>query len=722
MASQFYSRYIPPISIDVDADEVFRPVKKRKKSKSKGNIPPKQGPLQPSLEADTAKQVGAPDAPAPEAELSPQDRHQKVLSKYGKAARKSTESGKEHVTGEGDEPMTKQVHEVNSKFHGLEPLPQPDPVEPGPKVSTFSALPEWLQNPTTVSSTASLPLTDLPIDEKTLSSLQRGKHQNAFAIQAAILPMLLLGPKHYAGDICISAATGSGKTLAYVLPMTEALRDKPVTSLRGLVVVPTRELVEQAKGTLDLCSNGASLKIGSAVGSTSLKEEQALLIHKGQKYDPEGYRAMQEKGIDEDEELMDWDLDKLLAPEDDVELFHNHIVEYTSKVDILICTPGRLVEHIQSTPGFDLQHVQWLVIDEADRLLDESFQQWTDVVLPCLEYMPPLDPVQERISNNFHLLRRRELRKVILSATMTRDVSKLTPLKLRRPRLVILEGQTSNEVTKNDDEFLNIQAEGCVQLPSTLREIGIKVPDSNDKPLYLIQAIESSKELVTNDKVSRIRKTRKSKPEVVSDSEESPLEDSNSPPDFESSSSLSFRSELRPASTSPAFSSPKSHGALIFTKTNEHATRLARLLSLIRPDWSCSIATLAKSSGSSRARKILSSFQKGKISILIASDRASRGLDIPNLAQVINYDMPTSLISYIHRVGRTARAGKEGKATTLIAENEARWFWNEIARSEKVGRGPGRKVVRDNMKYEFSDDVRRRYEQALEAVGKEARG
>ena len=64
----------------------------------------------------------------------------------------------------------------------------------------------------------------------------------------------------------------------------------------------------------------------------------------------------------------------------------------------------------------------------------------------------------------------------------------------------------------------------------------------------------------------------------------------------------------------------------------------------------------------------------------------------------------------------------EGKATTLIADNEARWFWNEIARNEKVGRGPGRKVQRANMQLEVSDEDRKMYQQALDTLGEETRG
>ena len=108
--------------------------------------------------------------------------------------------------------------------------------------------------------------------------------------------------------------------------------------------------------------------------------------------------------------------------------------------------------------------------------------------------------------------------------------------------------------------------------------------------------------------------------------------------------------------------------------------------------------------------------------MLVASDRASRGLDIQNLAHVINYDLPVSLTSYVHRVGRTARAGKEGTATTFVAHREARWFWNEIARSEQVKRGPGKKVSRMKLNLEPGDKERKRYEEALRQLGREARG
>ncbi|KAL2054675.1 hypothetical protein ABVK25_004979 [Lepraria finkii] len=721
MSSQFYSRYIPPSSKVTITVEKQRSSKKRKTIKPIATLPPSQeeNPIPERLEQGTVVQAADQEASLPteqqsvanEQDIFLRSRHQAVLSKYQKAKKESAEKPRTTAAIE-DKPIEAQDDQMEIESHGLEPLPQPTEVQDLPKVSMSTALPEWLQSATHVSPASTVPFQSLPINENAAFSLQEKGFEKAFAIQAAVLPMLLPGPQDYSGDICISAATGSGKTLAYTLPMVESLREKPVTKLRGLIVVPTRELVSQVKETFDLCSGGSGLKIGTAMGSKTFKEEQAQLVEKGQKYDPEAYRAEQEKEIDEDEELMDWDFEKRFGPKDGFELLYNHVVEYNSRVDVLICTPGRLVEHIQSTAGFTLEHVQWLVIDEADRLLDESFQQWIDVVLPGLEYLPPLDPIQERFSNTFHLRHRREVRKIILSATMTRDISKLTALKLRRPRLVVLEGQ-AQEKPEAQDKMETIEATERIELPTTLQEIGVKVPDANDKPLYLIQLLESKPE-IGSEKAS----VKPIEPQRSSESEDTSLDESTSQSHSDRGKVLRNDARTAPQPVAPS----ATHGTLIFTKTNEHATRLAHLLSLLRPAWGPQIATLTKSSTSSSRQKALSAFRKRKLSILIASDRASRGLDIPDLTHVINYDMPSSLTSYVHRVGRTARAGKEGKAATLIADNEARWFWNEIARSEKVGRGKGKKVVRIDRKLEVEDEEREMYKEALEKLGEETRG
>ena len=716
MASIFYNRYIPPSSKGAERKVEQRPTKKRKRSTSNAAAQSKHNDVPSEPKKNPPKEVSplnGNNLAVDDQDLPLRNRHQKVYSKYEKAKRKEAEESEEPAPLE-DKAELAAPYAADIESHGLEPLPQPAQVVEPHKVSMASALPDWLRSPTLVSSADTVPFESLPISREIVSLLKGSGYEKAFAIQSAMLPMLLPGSQYYPGDLCVSAATGSGKTLAYALPMIQSLAGKASTRLRGLIVVPTRELVNQVKETLELVSGGSGVKVGTAVGSRTLKEEQVSLVAKDQRYDPEAYRAEQERIVDEDEELMDWDFGKRFGPKDDSELLYNHVVEYNSKFDILISTPGRLVEHIQSTTGFTLEHVQWLVIDEADRLLDDSFQQWVDIVLPCLEYLPPMDPIEERLSTTFHRLRRREIRKIILSATMTRDISKLTALRLKMPRLVVLEG--SGQGSSDDVQDVAMTEPGDqIALPRTLHESGVKVADINEKPLYLLRLLETGMRSGVESSVPDGEVAQEISEDASSvDSDHSSSVRKDMP-------SVSHRKLYDNASMKSA-SQLNTHGTLIFTKTNEHASRLARLLSLLRPAWTSQMATLTKSTTSSRGLKTISAFRKCKLSILIASDRASRGLDIPNLAHVINYDMPPSLTSYIHRVGRTARAGMEGKATTLIADNEARWFWNEIARNEKVERGPGRKVQRANMKLEISDEERKTYQQALDTLGEETRG
>ena len=163
-------------------------------------------------------------------------------------------------------------------------------------------------------------------------------------------------------------------------------------------------------------------------------------------------------------------------------------------------------------------------------------------------------------------------------------------------------------------------------------------------------------------------------------------------------------------------------GVLVFTKSNETAVRLGRLLALLNPSYSAIIGTLTSTTSTSSRRKTIHLFNAAKLSILVASDLVSRGLDLPNLAHVINYDIPSSITNYVHRVGRTARAGKKGSAWTMFTSMEGRWFWNEIGRSNDIVRQPGTKISRVNIDAEdFGDEARGRYEVALEELGRETR-
>lgn len=345
---------------------------------------------------------------------------------------------------------------------GLEPLPQPAPTKT-PKHSTTlaSSLPPWLASPTAVTPTTTVPFISMPgLSPKILSRLETLQLSHAFAVQTVVIPLLLRD----GGDVCISAATGSGKTLSYVLPIVQSLSTRVVTRLRAVIVVPTRELVSQVFSTTSSLISGTGIKVGTAVGSRALVTEQGLLV-----------------GVSQDDTPY-------------------------SKVDILITTPGRLVEHIKSTPEFSLHWVKWLVIDEADRLLAQSFQEWVDVVIGAVGHAAS-SALEERDMRTvledlgIRVDERSEVRKVVLSATMTRDAGKLAGLKLQRPIMVVVENAAKLGLSVEKDgkmiqaDDVNEQQEGdddddmpdeIFSVPMELREYAVSVFNTEYKPLHLM--------------------------------------------------------------------------------------------------------------------------------------------------------------------------------------------------------------------------------------------
>lgn len=667
-------------------------------------------------------------------------KHREILAKYHKSTAKSHKHIKTRSNIDSPTPSVDPSHIEDARvLAGLMPLPQPAPVDESTARPAFSALPSWLQHPVLVTSTKKRPLEGFQINPKLLSLLKKWGYTEAFAVQSAVIPLLLPGPEQHDGDICISAATGSGKTLAYVLPLVESLRGKPITRLRGLIIVPTRELVLQAREVCEMCCAGSGLKVQTTMGSRSFKAEQEELIEIGQRYDPltveRVQRLVQRTGDNSD---YDFGLDDEYNHAD--KLLPGHIIEYRSKADILICTPGRLVEHIRSTSGFTLEHVQWLVIDEADKLLSHTFQGWIDVVMGGLERQKPSKEfsLSEKILYRMSSLRApKPARKVILSATMTKDLSKLGALHLRNPKLVVLD----NVGSLNPDEDLRSEKEvdgGVVSqetydLPFSLQESAIPAGDGGDKPLYLLHLLQNNILKKTNDlepprsRGDAFSSTQSSSNENFGSSHNSEPSTSSSESDensLSSSDSISPSGMPEPHLGSNQVDLTKgNHGVLIFTKSNESAIRLTRLLTLLHPPYGSVIGTLTSTHASAIRRRILRSFTSMKLSILIASDLVARGMDIANLAHVINYDLPTSIRGYVHRVGRTARAGNEGKAWSLVTDKEARWFWNAIVRGKELRRSREKKVARYRLKLEsISEEQKKKYEEALRTLGEEVRG
>ena len=301
---------------------------------------------------------------------------------------------------------------------------------------------------------------------------------------------------------------------------------------------------------------------------------------------------------------------------------------------------------------------------------------------------------------------------------------------------------------------------GLFILPEPLSEAAIAVDDGSEKPLYLVALLKKQTNVLSpapletpqhpDDSSSASDSEASSSDETSSDSTASASDTSTSsisaskqPSYAAKAHRLPRRSTSRPETTSPT----STERALIFTRSTESAHRLSRLLSLLLPDHSSQIATLTRTStSSSTTRKALSSFRqsqsptstKPSVRILICTDRASRGLDIDSLEHVISYDVPASVESYVHRVGRTARAGHKGQAWTLLAHREARWFWKNIGgkigksgkteeqESARIRRGENREVKRVNDvvldQLEAVEELRRRYEDALRTLREEVRG
>lgn len=730
--------------------------------------------------------------------------HKSLMKKYDKSKKKTP--GDEEATtaaeSASDGLATKEV-----ELHGLEPIPQPEQIQTEVQRPTYSTIPAWQAEAVQVDSASFLPLDSFHISSSTTKNLKKAGFDSIFPIQAAVLPLLLPGSSKYNGDLCISAATGSGKTLAYTLPIIEDLKNKPDTKLRGLIVVPTRELVKQVRQVCETCATGSRLKIATAVGTKSLREEQLSLVEEREVYDPEEYRKEQEAEID----WTTFSLEGLILKAQSAKPLPppDYVARYFSKVDILITTPGRLVEHLQSTEGFNLDDVSWLVVDEADRLLNESYQEWIETITPALESQNATNHRDEILRYARLRVPKRTVQKILLSATMTKDISKLESLGLKRPKLVQLSGTEKTQTaptTKgnhNEDnlnggnEDIKPESDGMLRLPLTLTESAVTLKDGYEKPLYLLELLKhigilaQLEKATANGHLSDTSSDTKSTSDSNSDSDSGSSDHSDnltSSSGTDSSSGASASSVSASASSSRVLSQPSTLAsasatpattksrklssktpssaprALIFTRSTSAAHRLHRLLTLLDPSLTHTTSTLTRSSPSS-TRQTLASFSQATIPsnssnnnqkqnkkqpppkpqtrILISTDRAAHGLDIPGLEHVISYDVPNSIESYVHRVGRTARAGKHGCAWTLLEHREGRWFWGHVggkdlgpgrAEGGVGGRQAGRQkereiarknpIARLNLKVDLKGDtqLRERYEAALERLGGEVRG
>ncbi|RGB30747.1 P-loop containing nucleoside triphosphate hydrolase protein [Rhizophagus diaphanus] len=507
-------------------------------------------------------------------------------------------------------------------------------------------IPDWLANPTVID-----PETKLSIEDPSLGLSNRLKNRcktlgihECFAVQTAIIPLLVhnrsLSDIHkHPGDICVSAPTGSGKTLAYVLPIIEILSKRVVTRLRALVVLPTRDLVAQVKETFDVFCKGTSLKIGVMTGQQSFIHEQEQIVGS--------------------------------SPE----LFMGG----TSKVDILIATPGRLIEHLSLSPNFTLQHLRFLIIDEADRLLNQSYQDWLNHTLKAIWLISNVadkretinfDPIGFSFNNddaissitmetffNFPKMDMSEtkisaIQKLLFSATLTHNPAKIASLRLVNPQYISIQSLDKDE------------SEIKYTLPTTLKEFMI-ITSSSMKPLmviYLLYNIHISSALCFTKSVDSAHRLA----QLIQLFEDSRLKES-----------------IQKNSTIDAKTSTIPMGSIIAAEYSSDLSKDER-------------------------KNVLNKFKRGDIRLLICSDLIARGIDLDRVNTVINYDVPVYMKKYVHRVGRTARAGRNGEAYSLVETQEVRYFKNMLKRAGHLD-----KVKNINIKSNVLDSMKDTYQQAL---------
>jgi ATP-dependent RNA helicase DDX47/RRP3 len=361
---------------------------------------------------------------------------------------------------------------------------------------------------------------DLGIIESLCEACESLGYKAPTPIQAQSIPLALQGR-----DLIGLAETGSGKTAAFVLPILQALMEKP-QPLHSLILAPTRELAYQISQAVEALGSLISVRCAVLVGGMDMIPQSIAL---------------------------------------------------GKKPHVIVATPGRLLDHLENTKGFSLRQMKYLVMDEADRLLD-------------LDFGPILDKILK-------ILPRDGRRTYLFSATMSSKIESLQRASLQSPLRVAV----------STDKY---------QTVSTLIQRYLFIPHKH-KDLYLIH--------ILNELAGQT--------------------------------------------------------GIIFTRTINEAQRVSILL---RKLGFSAVPIHGQLSQQARLAA-LNKFRAKSRSLLVASDVAARGLDIPSVDLVVNFDLPHDSKTYIHRVGRTARAGKSGHAISFVTQYDVElWMRIENALGKKL--------------------------------------
>ncbi|WWC68063.1 uncharacterized protein I206_101982 [Kwoniella pini CBS 10737] len=513
--------------------------------------------------------------------------------------------------------------------------------------------------------------------------------ENPTGIQRSCLPYMLSSPldpdqtedtSAPLRDVLIQAQTGSGKTLSYLLPIVQTLLplsklsyiDRSIGTL-AIILAPTRELAQQISKVVEQLISM----------SLSLDEE-------------------------DDRQFTRWLVSGLLTGG----TTRTHEKARLRKgVPILVSTPGRLLDHLQNTSSFQCAKTMFLVLDEADRLMDLGFEETIKGILKALEGRRKNEiNVEKELDEEGGGSMRwgfwgRGRTNILCSATVDAKVEKLSGMALRDPILFRAEKEITESQDKDKDkgdEVKNaIEEAGAIVIPKESEDKFTPPSQLSQKYVVtptklrlvalvaLLRSLIASATKIDTEKGTKIIVFLSSTdsvdfhwkllggvqmgetPDGQEDDEEEDENGIESADDESGSTSKVKKTKTKKAK-----------------KTSE--SEMITLTSPLFPN-----TTLHRLHGSLPLRTRMASLksfatQSSQPSVLFATSVASRGLDLPLVRAVIQYDLPTEggANEYVHRVGRTARAGKGGEAWAFIAQNEIEWVpWVE----NKMGNAEGSK-------------------------------
>ena len=452
--------------------------------------------------------------------------------------------------------------------------------------------------------------------------------------RASLLALLQRGDSTSPRDAFIQSQTGSGKTLSYLLPIlhdllplsTNSYIDRSIGTL-AIIVAPTRELAKQISDVLDVL-----LKLRLRPLDAAPDDETT------------------------DTRLTRWLVSGLLTGG----ATRGHEKARLRKgIPILVATPGRLLDHLQNTSSFDVSKCRWLVLDEADRLMELGFVDTIKDILACLEGSRKLalQAVEEGRGMEVRGWDWDVKRRTILcSATLREDVQVLAGTALRNPIIIkATEADLPNRNAETVEDAAAPVTEQKFTPPSQLSQKYIVVP----LKLRLVALVALLRSLL---------------------SQAGGRQDFKIIVFFTCTDSVDFHWRLLggcdlegDGGSTDSDDETVARAGAEDGRAGVHSPLLPET-SIFRLHGSLPLATrLSSLHAFSAAQKVPESSHLA--SILLCTSVAARGLDLPRVRAVVQYDLPTEggATEYVHRVGRTARAGRGGQAWAIVAPSEAQW-------------------------------------------------